>query len=84
MYLVFGVADLDGVLAAHCCDGFHGGINDVVDSEGGDGGEKSDGVEAEGRPENLLADVVLVSFFNYEVGFEGHVEGDEHSEIGQS
>ena len=32
----------------------------------------------------MLADVELVSFFNNEISFEGHVEGDENSEIGQS
>ena len=82
MYLVFGVADLDGVLPAYGGDGFHGGVDYVVDSKGGDGGEQSDGIESEGWPEDLLADVELVSFFNNEIGLEGHVEGDENSEIG--
>jgi hypothetical protein len=37
-------------------DDLHGGVDDVVDADGGDGGEEAGRVHAEGRPEMLLPD----------------------------
>ena len=41
MYFVFGVADFQCVLTAESGDGAHGGVYDVEDSDGGDGGEET-------------------------------------------
>jgi len=74
IYLIFGVAHLDSVLSTDSGDGFHSSVDDVEDSAGGDGGEESERIEAEGGPEDLLSGVQFVSFFQNEIGLEGYVE----------
>lgn len=82
-YLVFGVADLEGILSAHLGDQFHGGRDDVKDTESGDGGEETSHVNVGGTPEMQLADIELISLVDYQVSLECHVQGYEDTEIGQ-
>lgn len=83
-YLVFGVANLEGVLSADLRDQLHGGRDDVEDSEGGDGSEETGHVDVGGAPEMELAEPELVSLVDHQVGLEGHVERNEDSEVAQS
>lgn len=82
-YLIFGVADLEGVLSAHLSDQLHGGRDDIEDTEGGDGSEETSHVDVGGTPEMELAEPELISLVDHQVGLEGHVERNEDTEVGQ-
>ena len=72
-YSVFGVACLDDVLSSHLGDDFHGSVDDIEDSACWDGSEESECVESEGIPKMVLSDPIFITFFDDQVGFEGHV-----------
>ena len=62
-------------------DGPHGGVEDVVDSDGGDGGEETHGVESKRRVKDLLTQPELVSLIQDQVGLETDIQGDEDTEV---
>jgi hypothetical protein len=58
-------------------------LDNVEDSDGGDGGEETGNVHAGCAPKMLLGEEDLISLVNDEVGLEGHVQRDEDTEIGK-
>lgn len=68
-------------MASNLSNELHCGGDDVEDTEGGDRGEETGDVHVSGTPEMLLREEELISLVNNQIGLEGHVEGNEDSEV---
>ena len=80
-YFVFGVAHLDSVLSSELSDHSHGSRDDVVDTKGRDRSEETGSINSSRVPEVLLTNPQLVSLVHNEVSLEGHIKGNEDTEV---